>query len=500
MSDKLHYTSFRGGVDLITPATELDPGRLSFALNFECPIEGGYRTVEGYAAIGATDEDPTGVVVPGEGPILGTAAYDDKILAIRKAVGVATATMYEWSGSAWVSVSTGMPAGRYSFDLAAFKALSASRELYMQADAIGAKPWRWNGITCTEIAAAPAGAKWIKAHAFHLFLGFESGSLQWSELGTPTGWAALSGAGELGVSDNITGLSSTAGGVLIIFCRDSIHTLYGTGSANFELKRLTAGAGARGHTIAEMAIPFFVGDRGMTSLQAVQEFGDFRAGEWGRFIEPLFTRGFEPVAVMVSKRKNQYRVFDANGRGVYATVPQAEVSGVSLVQLNHKIACTWSGEYSTGEEVLLFGADTGHVYRMDSGNTFAGAPILSVLTTAYNHLKAPTVRKRFRRVYLDILPANDIDIVVEPDFDGGDINIAKHRSRVVETPPPGGRWDLENWDEFVWDGVLFAREGITVTSSATSMALTISAQRNGQAPFTVTGYTAHYTPRRLRRD
>jgi hypothetical protein len=96
-----------------------------------------------------------------------------------------------------------MPLGRYTFDVAAFKAVSSSRELFMQADGASAKPWKYNGVTCAEIAAAPAGGKFIKAHAFHLFIGFEDGSLQWSELGNPTLWGALGGAGELGVSDNI---------------------------------------------------------------------------------------------------------------------------------------------------------------------------------------------------------------------------------------------------------------------------------------------------------
>lgn len=492
MSDRSHYTSFRGGIDLISPSSEVDPGALVFVMNYECPIEGGYRAIDGYARIG--DE------VPGEGPILGVVTYDDKIHAIRKDVGFVTATMYAWSGSAWAAVGTGMPAGRYTFDVAAFKALSSSRELFMQCDNAAAKPWRYNGIACTEISAAPAGGKFVKAHAFHLFVAFEDGSLQWSEIGTPTGWSALSGAGELGVSDNITGMSSTAGGVLIVFCRDSIHTLYGTGAANFELKRLTSGAGAKAYTIADMAVPYFVGDRGMTSLAAVQEFGDFRAGEWGRFVEPLFVRGFTPQAVAVSKRKNQYRVFDASGRGVYATVVKDQTVGITLVQFAHDVACCHSGEYDDGTEVLLFGSPDGRVYQMDTTNSFDGEDIFSVLTTAFNHMRAPTVRKRFRRIYLDIQPADEVPIIVEPDFDGGDPLIAKHRNQALTTPPAGGRWDLADWDAFSWDGVLFTRQGMSITASATSIGLTISNVRNGQPPFSVTGYTTHYSPRRLRRD
>lgn len=493
MTDRIHYTPFDGGVDLITPATQIKPGRLLAGMNYECPVEGGYRAIDGYTQIG----DP----VPGEGSVLGVAVYDDTYHAIRKETGLSSAGFWKWTGSAWSKVVGGMPLGRYTFDVAAFKAVSSSRELFMQADGASAKPWKYNGVTCAEIAAAPAGGKFIKAHAFHLFIGFEDGSLQWSELGNPTLWGALGGAGELGVSDNIAGLSSTAGGVLIVFCRDSIHTLYGTGSSNFELKRLTANAGAKAYTVADMAIPFFVGDRGMTSLQAVQEFGDFAVGEWGRFVEPLFTKqGFAPTAAVVSKRKNQYRVFDQSGRGVWATVAGAEVRGITLVQLAHKIESTCSGELDDGTEVLLFGDEAGRVFKMDAGNDFAGADISSWFVTAFNHMKAPTVRKRFRRIYLDIEPNEGVLFNVLPQFDGGTDEIARHRVISLQSAAAGGLWDVAQWDEFAWSGPIFDRRGIPIAGTATSIALLVQSTRNGTGPHTVTGYTTHYAPRRLRRD
>ena len=493
MTDQMHYTPFDGGVDLITPATQIKPGRLLACLNYECPVQGGYRAIDGYAQIGSA--------VPGEGSILGVAVYDDTYHAIRKETGVSTAGFWKWTGSAWSKVVGGLPLGRYTFDVAAFKAVSSSRELYMQADNAAAKPWKYNGVTCAEIAAAPAGGKFVKAHAFHLFIGFEDGSLQWSEIGDPTLWGALGGAGELGVSDNITGLSSTAGGVLIVFCRDSIHTLYGTSAAEFTLKRLTSNAGAKAYTVAEMAIPFFVGDRGMTSLQSVQEFGDFAVGDWGRFVEPLFTQqGFVPYAAVVSKKKNQYRVFNSTGRGVYATVAGAEVRGITLVQLAHNISATDSAEFDDGTEVMLFGDDAGAVFLLDSGNSFAGADINSWIVTAFNHAKSPTVRKRFRRAYFDIEPNEGVSFNVLPQFDGGSDDIARHRVAAIECAVSGGLWDVANWNEFAWSGPLFDRKGVPIAGTATSIGFLLQSTRNGTGAHTVTGYTLHYTPRRARRD
>lgn len=493
MSDQIHYTPFDGGVDLITPATQIKPGRILACLNYECPVQGGYRAIDGYSQIGDA--------VPGEDDILGVAVYDGTYHAIRKETGVSTAGFWKWTGSAWSKVVGGMPLGRYTFDVAAFKAVSSSRELFMQADNATGKPWKYNGVTCAEIAAAPAGGKFIKAHAFHLIIGFEDGSLQWSEIGDPTLWGALGGAGELGVSDNIVGLSSTAGGVLIVFCRDSIHPLYGTSAADFTLKRLTSNAGAKAYTVADMAIPFFVGDRGMTSLQAVQEYGDFAVGDWGRFVEPLFTQqGFTPYAAVVSKRKNQYRVFNATGKGVYATVAGAEVRGITLVQFAHNIRAMGGGEFDDGTEALLFGDDTGAVYLLDDGDDFAGEDINSWIVTAFNHAKAPTVRKRFRRIYLDIDAADGVSFNVLPQFDGGNDDIARHRVAAIDCSAIGGLWGVANWDEFSWSGALFDRRGISIAGTATSIGFLIQSARNGTGAHTVTGYTMHYEPRRLRRD
>lgn len=493
MTDQINYTPFEGGLDLITPATQVKPGRLLACQNYETPIQGGYRAVDGYSLIGA--------VIPGEGDILGVAVYDDTYHAIRKETGVSTAGFWKWTGSAWSKVVGGLPLGRYTFDVAAFKALSSSRELYMQADLSTAKPWKYNGVTCAEISAAPAGGKFVKAHAFHLFIGFDDGSLQWSELGNPTLWGALGGAGELGVSDNIVGLSSTAGGVLIVFARDSIHTLYGTGSSNFEMKRLTSSAGAKAYTVADMAIPFFVGDRGMTSLQSVQEFGDFAVGEWGRFVEPLFTQqGFIPYAAVTNKRKNQYRVFNNAGKGVYATVVGAKVVGITMVQLGHNIRAMGSGEFDNGTEALIFGDDLGAVYLMDNGNSFAGSVINSWLVTSFNHVKSPTVRKRFRRAFIDVEPNAGVSFNVLPMFDGGDDEIARHRVLSVTSDPAGDLWDVGKWDEFAWSGSLFDRTGMPISGTASSIGFLIQSSRTTTAPHAMTGYTLHYTPRRTRRD
>jgi len=68
----------------------------------------------------------------------------------------------------------------------------------------------------------------IEAHLKYLFLSFPGGSLQHSGIGDPTSWSVITGAGELGIGDEITGLQKTAKSVMAVFSRNSTHLLNGT--------------------------------------------------------------------------------------------------------------------------------------------------------------------------------------------------------------------------------------------------------------------------------
>jgi len=482
----MKHTRLGGGLDLVTPSNSIKPGSLLFSQNYECPIEGGYRPIAGYADLG---------LVPGEGDILGVAVFDDAPLAIRKQVGVSTASMFKHNGTAWVLAGNGLEAGRYSFDEYAFKATVYSKALYMVG---GGKPWKYDGSTLTQITTAPAGAKWIKAHNFFLFLGFEAGSIQHSGVGNPTDWDAAN-TGEIGTSDKLNGLSSTAGGVLICFCQNSIQTLYGSSRDEFVLKRLTANSGAKAWTISDMAVPFFVSDRGVQNLQAVQTFGDFASINMSSQIDPIFTAGFSPIAAIANKTKSQYRLFEESGRGIYLTTYGSETVGATMVQFPHAVTCAYAGEYSSGVECSLFGSNDGHVYQLDTSDSFAGQDIVSAITLAFNTMGSPIVRKRFRRVFMDVQNSDAVDFFVLPQFDGGDGRIARHRAFNLSSGATGGFWGVANWNEFVWSGAVHKQEPISIAGTATSLSMTISSKRNGTSPHLINGYTTHYEDRRIAR-
>ncbi|TDX29100.1 hypothetical protein DFO67_108144 [Modicisalibacter xianhensis] len=486
------YIRLGGGLDLVTPPDQLAPGAALSCINYECPVTGGYRRIDGYAQLGP--------VVPGEGPLLGVVTFNDVVYAVRKDVGANTATLYrlDTANSAWVTVGTagGLNNGRHEFVEGNAYATEAGRCLYGVG---GGRPFEidLNG-TFTSLTAAPSGAKFIALHSEHLFLGFEAGSLQHSNIGDPTTWdASTGGAGEIGVGQRLAGLVPGTGGVLHVLCRDSIQTLYGTSSADWQLKVTVPNSGARPYSGQSLITPNFVAERGITSLAAVQEFGDFQPLYPGRLIEPIFTGdglANRVVASGVSKGKAQYRLWFDNRTGVYMSR-----AGITTVKYPTQVAVAHSGELLDGTEHLLVGDDQGVVYRLDNGaTTFNGTPIEAFLTLAFTDLGQPSMRKRFRRAFWDIRSGTDAQISVQPDYDYGRNETARPRREFLDYMLGGGLWGVDNWNEFVWSVPHLGQEPMNVAGTGTSINFAIYSKSAGSA-HELLGYDLHFDLRRQRR-
>jgi len=482
------YIPFGGGIDLTTPVRQVDPGRCLFAVNYECPVTGGYRRIEGYTQVGGA--------VPGEGPVLGVVTFADDYYAVRADVGGGSATLYKLDSGTWSAVSGSGGAlnpARHEFVEGNFLATAAGRSLY----GVGfGKPFEL-GVdgSFRVLDNAPSGAKFIAIHSNHLMLGFEPGSLQHSGVGDPNNWdAATGGAGEIGVSEEIRGLISGRGGALHIGCRDSMKALFGTSPADFELKITVPNSGAKAYSMSSFTEPYYVAERGITSLQASNDFGDFTPSLPGAAIQPLFSDqeyAQRVVASMVSKRRVQYRLFFNDKTGVYWSP-----AGATTIELPDQIAVADQGETDGGEEVLLIGDESGNVYRMDNdAGSFNGAPITGFLTLAYTDLSAPGSKKRYRRAFFDIDSGTEQTISVRPDLDYGDIESAKQLRFFLDYQNTGGLWNVDAWDEFAWSAPVLANEAVDVAGSGESIGFSVYSSGITK-PHVLYGYTLNYEPRR----
>lgn len=487
MSNQSGYVSLGGGIDLQTPTRELPPGACLYAFNYECPVSGGYRRIEGYTMVA---ED-----VPGEGPILGVVSFRDNVYAIRKDAGVDAATLYRQSGDSWVVVGA-VNNGRHEFTEGNVYATESGNSLYGVG---GGLPFEVKSDgTFSEITGAMAGASFIELHKNHLFLGFSRGSLQFSGIGDPFNWdASTGGAGEIGVGETLTGLLLGRGGTLHILCRDSVQTLYGTSAPDFQLKVTIPNSGAKAYSAQNFINPQFIAENGFSGLESTDKFGDFRPFQPGAKVEPIFRDADlanSVVCSMVSKDRGQYRVLFENGTGLYSSP-----TGITMVKFPDRMQVAHSGERLNGEEVILTGDDKGRVYRMDNeAYTFNGEPIEAFLSLAYNDMGSPTVRKRYRRAFWDIRSGTDATIAIQPDFDFGQAQSARHLREIVTFILGGGRWNVDDYGDLRWSVPVLAQRPVDISGSGTAVNFSIYSNAPS-APFEVLGYDIVFEQRRLKR-
>lgn len=482
------YIRLGGGLDLVTPPDQLPPGAALSCINYECPVTGGYRRIDGY-----TQQGPE---VPGEGPVLGVVTFANGTYAVRKDAGASAATLYvlNTGSDEWDAVGA-VHDGRHEFDEGNVYATETGRALYGVG---GGKPFELTaGGAFAELTDAPSGARLIALHKNHLFLGFQAGSLQFSGIGDPANWdASTGGAGEIGVGQRLAGLLRGVGGVLHVLCRDSIQTLRFTSAEDSVLDVTVPNSGARTYSCQSLMMPYMVSERGITTLEATQRYGDFTPLQPGRKVEPLFVGdglANRVKASAVSKRKAQYRVWFDNGTGMYMSA-----NGITVVRFPHQVEVAHTGELSTGEEQILFGDSDGFVYRLDHGDTFNGEPIEAFLTLAFTDLKTPSIRKRYRRAFWDVRSGTDAQIAIQPDFGYGRNETARPRREFIDYMLGGGLWGSSNWNEFVWSVPVLGQEPMDITGTDTSINFAIHSSSTGTA-HEILGYDIHFDLRRQRR-
>lgn len=136
---------------------------------------------------------------------------------------------------------------------------------------------RPDGIIVPIITQAE-NPQYIVAHRNHLFIAFSGGQFGHSLVGKPTHWAVLLGSEHFGVGDEITALSSTTGGVLLIGCRHKTTALYGSTRDDWVLKDI-AKVGIKSGTLQATFIPIAISRHGIIRVDATEQFGDFKLSE-----------------------------------------------------------------------------------------------------------------------------------------------------------------------------------------------------------------------------
>lgn len=403
------------------------------------------------------------------------------------------------STSALVTISL-VPGGRYEFVNYNFGGSTSTYRMYW-VDGFNTC-FEWDGTYAVPIFTGMTidTPRHIAAHKKHLFLAFQKGSLQHSSIGDAYGWSVVTGAAEIGTGGEITGLQVQAGDAMAVFNRNRIYILYGTSSADWNLKTFSNDSGGGEYTIQNLTETMFLDDRGITTLSAVNAYGDFAMNSISKKIRPIISdkKGLSISSVRV-RAKGQYRLFFNDGTGIYATFSGNKIAGFIRVDLGKVVYTVCSAEDSFGDEILFFGSDDGYVYQMDKGTSFDGSSIEAMLRLSYYHFDTPTRDKRFRKVQFEMTADSSVSVQFSPDYSYSDPDVPEARTRTLSIDGSGGYWNIDNWDTFNWTGQIISTSEENLDGIGTNMGMLILSEATYEQPHILQGVTVHYSPRRIRR-
>jgi len=480
-----------GGLDLVSPALQMSAGKAILAQNYECAMNGGYRRMDGYTIFDGRTSG-TSLTVPGSGPIRGVWEYNNVVYAFRDNAAGSACIMHKSTTSGWVVVSTTAltAGGNYEFVNHNFTGHSGSQKMY-GCDGKN-KAFQFDGTTFTQLNTGMTTdiPSHVGVHKNHLFLAFSGGSIQHSGTGDPTSWTLVTGAGEIGIGSEVTGLNSMQGNSLAITGINQISVLYGTSSSDWDLKSFSPAIGAVDKTHAQMDsdLYYFNGDD-LSSLTATQAFGDFESASISALVKPYIdARKEDTVGATVNRDKNQYRLFFSDKTVLVGTIINRQLVGFSTWLLEH------TPSYVTEH---YMGCTDGSVMLMDSGTSFNGTAIRSYLRLPFTNLNSPHKKKRFRKATLELAAGSQATLNYLADYDYGTGGSSSSAATTVYGG--GGFWDVGSWDNFVWSSAVVASAEAYLNGSGRNISLLIVHSSATDPSFTLQGVQLNYSLRGLNR-
>ena len=303
-------------------------------------------------------------------------------------------------------------------------------------------PALYDGGTFTALVGAPTdviSATNVIAFKKHLFFA-NLDLLTFTAPSLDTNFEAGDGAGNIRIGDNITGLSVFRE-QLIIFTEKTIFKLSGTSLSNFVLEPITLDIGCiDGDTIQEIGGDImFLTEDGLRLLSATDRIGDFGLGVVSKTIQDVMTKFIASASIfssVVVRSKSQYRVFAFNpsiigdaAKGIIGTQfsPQggedmawSEIRGMEVFAASSKVV--------DAAEVIVFSSDTGHLFKMEDGNSFDGSNIVSEYLSPFLPIQDPRTRKAIYKVYLYTDPIGSVNFDFSLKFDYDELNSVQPES------------------------------------------------------------------------
>ena len=394
-----------------------------------------------------------------------------------------------------------LPGGTYEFDIGTVD----DKQRVYGCDGVN-KGFEFDGTTFVPITTGntPDQPNRVMVHSGHLFFAFKN-SLQNSGIGLPFNWNVIAGAGERQADGDITAMGRLPGsqqtGAAAIGHEQGLQILYGTSNADFQLVSFEDSSGAKPRSMQRLGQMYVLDDRGVLSLAASQNYGNFSSATLTLGIRPYVqVRRNLITGSTINREKNQFRMFFSDGSALYMTIANGKLLGSMPMQFPDVVRCACSGETPDGTETSFFGSDDGWVYRLDAGTSFDGDAIDFYLTLAPANQGSPRQIKRYRKATFEVQGDSYATFGVAFDFAYSSTERSQQEAyTVAELALRAARWDEFTWDAFVWDGNNLAPSEIPIDGSGENIATRISGSSAMFQPFTINSEIITYSPRRRMR-
>jgi hypothetical protein len=328
-----------------------------------------------------------------------------------------------------------------------------------------------------------------------LALGYEDGMLTLSSIGAPSDFSVSSGSAEIAVSDKIIDLATQPNDVLAIFCEASLRMLSGKTAADFQLSVYSEKLSLTPGSLQPLGDSIFLTDDGITRLNRVQEFGDFKEMALTAKIKPLIDKLKRDVSVSWAvTTRNEYWLQYSKKVGIIVKFIGAEVAGISTFRFPDLMTCTIATEHN-GSEGIFAGTEEGFIQRMEAGDSFDGVEIPAYFTSVYEFLGSVEHRKRMKKLQLEVQTDEFVELQIRAELDYASKEAPVGVPHFTEMLGGGGFYDLDLFDNVLWSDTQVGLTDTYLTGVGRNISVTVYSLSDREPPHTLGSMILHWAMR-----
>lgn len=351
----------------------------------------------------------------------------------------------------------------------------------------------------------------IRSHLFNdrLFLAFPNGYVTHSQtgLGKTTGavqeWnPAVSTAGDWYFAGGEVSDMIIAPSTLVVFLDSQIHLIKlsnpdvvtGIDMVSEVFSELSGAIANTAKRILGTVV--FCDDRGVTTLEASDVYGDFSAKSISKKVQNTYQTFKDTiVGTVVDRNKNQYIIYFSNGQGLTITFANnKKVKGAH--KFNTKLGLSFVREWPKESKRFLGSSEDTFVrVQHDDAQSFNGSVIEAFFSTAFFHYGTPTTYKNFKRILLELEAGQGQIFSVGCAFDYSGSGIHKAGTfNTTPVPATGGTWGVSVWNHFTWGvGAALTQDYTYIRGTGVNMGFTVKSSTKYYDPHVIHNAIASYT-------